>query len=864
MMSTLRQQWLQARQTMTRPRALAHLLGLYIEVAFIHVEDIGSASPIKKSGSDALRFWFPHVNFTHLRPLDPIRIVLQVFWLVFFKQTSGTSEKGNVGKTWEGARNFFKRQHNAGKSLWHAGVKPFYMNRTLSVIKSFGEVTQYAWLNTATLRILATIFASVLVAFTITLPMDASSQAVMLLFFWATALWVRDVQKRGALLMMVVLSVLVSTRYLYWRVTQTINWDVPTDTFLSLLLLSAELYAWTILILGYIQTIWPLERKVAGLPADTRTWPTVDVYIPTYNEPLHVVRPTIQAALAMDWPQDKLNVYLLDDGRRDEFAEFAKKVGVGYMVRPDNSHAKAGNLNHALKQTSGDFITIFDCDHIPTRSFLQLAMGWFMTDSKLALVQTPHHFFSPDPFEKNLTMFRNKPNENELFYGLIQDGNDMWNASFFCGSCAVLRRGPLEEVGGIAVETVTEDAHTALKMHRLGYTSAYLNIPQAAGLATESLSAHIGQRMRWARGMAQIFRLDNPLRGKGLNMGQRICYANAMLYFLNGFPRLIFMLAPLAFLLLHSYIVFAPAIMIALYALPHIVHSYLTNSRTQGQYRHSFWAEMYETVLAWYIFRPTTVALLFPKHGKFNVTAKGGMTPKTYFDWEVSRPYLFLVLLCLFGFSFGIWRLLTGPSDEYLTVALNLVWVSYNLIILGGAVAVAEEAKQVRASHRIKVERPASIVTTTEHTYAVDLIDYSDVGAGLRVPLGCDVESGDKLHVLMSDGPSHQAFDAVVVSRRGELVGVMFQLDTAEQQASLLRATFSRADAWVGWRDISVQERPMSSFKEVLAIGVRGYKRMALQFAPFLVPVFVLVEKLGGFLRSLLPHFPEYKEDTDG
>ncbi|TXQ66230.1 glycosyltransferase family 2 protein, partial [Escherichia coli] len=146
--------------------------------------------------------------------------------------------------------------------------------------------------------------------------------------------------------------------------------------------------------------------------------------------------------------------------------------------------------------------------------------------------------------------FRKTPNEGTLFYGLVQDGNDMWDATFFCGSCAVIRRGPLDEIGGIAVETVTEDAHTSLRLHRRGYTSAYMRIPQAAGLATESLSAHIGQRIRWARGMVQIFRLDNPLFGKGLKLVQRVCYANAMLHFLSGIPRLIFLTAPLAFLLL--------------------------------------------------------------------------------------------------------------------------------------------------------------------------------------------------------------------------------------------------------------------------------------------------------------------------
>ncbi|MGL5091158.1 MAG: glycosyltransferase family 2 protein [Aeromonas sobria] len=149
-------------------------------------------------------------------------------------------------------------------------------------------------------------------------------------------------------------------------------------------------------------------------------------------------------------------------------------------------------------------------------------------------------------------------------------------------------------MGGIAVETVTEDAHTSLRLHRKGYHSAYINIPQAAGLATESLSAHIGQRIRWARGMVQI-------------------------------PRLIFLTAPLAFLILHAYIIYAPAMTIALYMLPHIFHSAITNSRLQGKVRHSFWGEVYETVLAWYIAWPTTVALFAPRRGKFNVTAKGGL-----------------------------------------------------------------------------------------------------------------------------------------------------------------------------------------------------------------------------------------------
>jgi len=121
---------------------------------------------------------------------------------------------------------------------------------------------------------------------------------------------------------------------------------------------------------------------------------------------------------------------------------------------------------------------------VPTRAFLQLTIGWFLRDPRLSLVQTPHHFYSPDPFERNLRAGTTVPNEGQLFYGLIQDGNDLWNAAFFCGSCAVIRRDAVESIGGFAIQTVTEDAHTALRLHRAGWNSAYLRLPLAAGLAT--------------------------------------------------------------------------------------------------------------------------------------------------------------------------------------------------------------------------------------------------------------------------------------------------------------------------------------------------------------------------------------------
>lgn len=576
--------------------------------------------------------------------------------------------------------------------------------------------------------------------------------------------------------------------------------------------------------------------------------------VPTYNEDLGVVKPTIYAALGIDWPKDKINIYILDDGNRPAFKAFATEVGVHYIARPTHEHAKAGNINNALKRATGEFVAIFDCDHVPTRSFLQLTVGWFFKDKKLGMIQTPHHFFSPDPFERNLGRFRQTPNEGTLFYGLVQDGNDMWDATFFCGSCAVLRRSALDEVGGIAVETVTEDAHTSLRLHRKGYTSAYIRIPQAAGLATESLSAHIGQRIRWARGMVQIFRLDNPLLGKGLKFVQRLCYANAMLHFLSGIPRLIFLTAPLAFLLLHAYIIFAPALAIALYVLPHMIHASLTNSRLQGKYRHSFWSEIYETVLAWYIARPTTVALLNPHKGTFNVTAKGGLVEAQHVDWVITRPYMALVLLNLAGLIAGLWRLGYGPATEIMTVVISLVWVIYNMTILGGAVAVAVEAKQVRQSHRVEIAMPAAVARADGHLFCCTLRDYSDGGVGIEMREAGLLKDGEAVHLLLKRGAQEYTFPCEVTRAFGTKVGMRMHQLSVSQHIDFIQCTFARADTWALWQDGFPEDKPIESLRDVLALGFRGYVRMASYAPPVIRNVLIGFTSLIAWIASFVPH----------
>ena len=624
-------------------------------------------------------------------------------------------------------------------------------------------------------------------------------------------------------------SMLATARYGFWRCSSVFQAAVDPgqrvskiDLAFMLVLLSAELYAFAILFLGYIQTIRPLRRPPAPMSMDLEQWPHVDILIPTYNEPLLVVRSTAFAARNIDYPPDKLHVYVLDDGRREEFRKFCEEAQVGYVTRTDNKHAKAGNINSALQKLTSPYVAIFDCDHVPTRSFLQVTLGWFQKDKRLGMLQTPHFFYSPDPFERNLHQFKAIPNEGELFYGIIQDCSDLWNATFFCGSCAVLRRTALDEIGGIATETVTEDAHTSLRMQMRRWNTAYINIPQAAGLATESLSSHVGQRIRWARGMIQVLRTDNPLFAHGLKWPQRLCYFNAMVHFLYAVPRLLFLTAPLVYLLLGRTNIPGNWIAIMAYALPHLFLSNITNFRIQGKHRHSFWNEVYETVLAPYILGPTLLALVNPKLGKFNVTAKGGIVNASYFDSRIARPYVALILINVGALLIAPVRYFVWNADHPGTVVMNVVWVLFNMVIIGSANAVAYESRQLRTDVRIDQHLPMEVRLPDGQIIFGQSSDMSLGGVALKLEQPHPLTPGSAIEAVYPLRGREASFRATVVSARGVDLRLKYERFSVEQEEMMTLILYSRADTWLAQSEKREVDRPLRSFLHLVALSAKG------------------------------------------
>lgn len=655
--------------------------------------------------------------------------------------------------------------------------------------------------------------------FTIITPMDAHDQYVFGITMIVGCFVLKHLShKHFVSVCMILITVVMSTRYMYFRTTQTLYFHSWIEVVLGYALYLAEIYIYIMLLLSSFQNVWSLKREIVPMPDDVSKWPTVDVYIPTYNEPLKIVSDTVLAAQCLEYPKDKLNIYILDDGRRKEFAAFATEAGVGYITRTDNSHAKAGNLNHAMKLTKGEYIAVFDCDHICTRIFLQATLGAFLKDPKLALLQTPHHFYSPDPIERNLYLGRDIPTEGELFYGPIQRGNDNWNAAFFCGSCAVIRRKALDDTNGFAVETVTEDAHTALRLQRKGWNTAYLDKILAGGLATERTILHIIQRNRWARGMIQIFRLDNPLLGRGLTLAQRLCYLSAMMYFLFPLPVVTFLLIPLVYLFFGLSVVYGSASLLFAYVLPHLFLTIYTNSHLTGRYRYSFWGQIYDILLSFHLVIPTIMVMLSPRKGKFNVTDKGGTIEKGYFDAHAVRPHIICAILMVLGIAFGFTKYFLPQyfQVQLSAVIFNCAWTLFNFILVVGAICVARETPNKRQRQRLALSIPVLIYQRSGICSRSTLRDLSMTGCRIDNVIGDNYEDDPITDLEISTSYNSVCVPVEYVGYNDidrEFLRFSFTEISVNTQREIVRLLFTRPDTWE-----RPEHKPDNMFKSYFTI----------------------------------------------
>lgn len=548
-----------------------------------------------------------------------------------------------------------------------------------------------------------------------------------------------------------IISALISLRYMIWRTNNTLLFTNVYDLIGMSLLFFAEVYALVIHLLGMFVNIWPVVHKIMPLPEDTAAFPSVDIFIPTYTEPEEIVKITAIAATQIDYPKEKMNIYILDDGstiaRRNnpETAEpaweryyslkrLAEKLCVNYLTREKNNHAKAGNINAAIGHSKSDLILVLDCDHVPTKDILKSTAGWFLEDKKLFLVQTPHFFMNATPIDKIAEAKVNIPGENDMFYHVIHHGLDAWNSSYFCGSAAVIKRSYLVEAGGISGETITEDAETSIHLHNKGYNSVYIDKPMVCGLSPETFDDYIVQRTRWAQGMMQLFLLKNPLTAKGLTLPQRISYFNSCFFWFFGIARFIFYIMPPAFLIFGLRVYHATVEHILLYAVPHVIGAMVTMQFLYGRARKPFFSEIYESVQAIFLMPAVISVLINPRKPMFKITPKGVKLDKESLN-PMATGFAIMTLINIVGLVFGVQKYIDHPLYRNIIMVTG-AWASYNLLMSILSLGAFWEKKQVRSYHRMNAKGSLEIFITRLNISAQGSIrDMSLRGIGFEITL---------------------------------------------------------------------------------------------------------------------------------
>ena len=462
-----------------------------------------------------------------------------------------------------------------------------------------------------------------------------------------------------------VVATAVTLYYLYWRYTGTFNLRA---LFFSWSLFLAEAFGALSAFLFYF-TVWRLRQRTPLPPLSGRT---VDVFIPTKNETVVILRKTLLACNDLRYPHRTL---VLDDGNRPEVKALCEELGCVYHARKSGEHAKAGNLNYGLAQSDAEFIAIFDADHIPLPNFIDRTIGYFV-DEKVGFVQTPQEFYNIDSIQhRSNAKTRKIWAEQYLFFSVIQPGRDAWNAAYFVGSCALIRRKTLDDIGGFATGSVTEDMHTSIKIHARGWSSVYHNENLALGIAAETLEPFSIQRQRWGVGNWQVFVRANPLFIRGLTLPQRICYLSSMIYPLEGLQKAVFYITPPIALFLDVLPMRALDISYLAHFIPYfLISTYGFNEMARGVGGHIL-LEQY-SMAKYFMYLKTMIIPFIPKKSKvFSVTPKG---KRKSISKMLIIPQYAVILLSLTSITWGLAELLLNLRYDSFIVSVNSFWALYN------------------------------------------------------------------------------------------------------------------------------------------------------------------------------------------
>lgn len=607
--------------------------------------------------------------------------------------------------------------------------------------------------------------------------------------------YLRHLSRDKEMFAIFVISVALGASYLIWRAITTIDYSVGIAKLTwPTMLLFAETYSFIVFAIFAFASI-NFRHKLPSLGAkDSNYFPSVDIFICTYNESESILSETIAGCKNIEYKNKK--IYLLDDGHRPDIEKMAHDLGINYIKRETNEGFKAGNINNAIKYTNGEIIAVFDADHVPVSTFLLELVDYFK-DHNTGIVQTPQHFMNPDPFEKNLVVGKPIANEQDLFFRVIQPGLAKWNAAICAGTNFLIRREPLVKIGGLPHNTVTEDMDLGLRLKNLGYIIRYHNKPLAVGLAPETFKDYLSQRLRWAAGTIQIFLFNRGVFFKSLTAPQKTFYLSGLLYYFFGFPRLIFIMSPILYLLWDIKPLSANLVEVGVFLLVCYISKVYFFKKVASQYRSFVFTDVYETAVCFYLNIAVIKTLLNPHNIKFSITNKGVGSTKS--DFMMFLPQAVLLCFTIASFivpSYNLYHHIFSLDALLVNILLNF----FNTIVLIFSIKVALEKPDLRKERRIPMNIKVKLEDKNKKNIQVKALDISRKGALLFV------HSADKTQV------KHEQREAMLLlpevdkiplnivnsysSKKGKYYNCRFNIDSPIKEEQILKLAFKNSNNW--------------------------------------------------------------------
>lgn len=635
------------------------------------------------------------------------------------------------------------------------------------------------------------------------------------LFFIATAIMKLSPEPRTWSRVLVIGILLgLTIRYVLWRVLSTLNLTDPLNGCFSLSLLFLEMLMLTSSTLQLILMLKVKNRHreadvLAKAVIDGSFTPSVDILIPTYEEPIFILKRTIIGCQALEYYNKE--IYILDDTKRWEVQQLAQELGCKYLTRPDNLYAKAGNLNQAIHKTNGELIVVFDADFVPTKNFLTRTVGFFQKD-KVALVQTPQSFFNIDPIARNLGLENILTPEEEVFYRQIQPIRDGAGSVICSGTSFVVRRKALEAVGGFVTDSLSEDYFTGIRLSAIGYRLVYLDEKLSAGLAAENISAQATQRLRWARGTLQAFFIkSNPLTISGLGLIQRLAHFEGLLYWFTSISRVGFLIMPLAYAFLDVIPIRATPREMVYFFLPYYLIQLTVFSWLNYRSRSAILSDIYTLVLTFPLALTVIQVMLNPFSQGFQITPKGTTNNRFYFNWKLACPLIFFFIITAISLwqNLGIclikqtWIIIAAPENALQAkgISLGWIWSFYNLIMISIALLILLDVPKPNLYECFNLRRLIRLDIAEQSFWGVTT-SISEIGADIAL-----TQAGLPAISLKQTIPVNLEILEEAISLKGQIIAtgfnsefptieIIFEQLTLTQQRKLVEMLFCRPGQW--------------------------------------------------------------------